>query len=153
MSRWTTLNIQAGMIWKSGRITLMDPQTFSSNREIDSQSIEHVDTPDHAWGQQIDELLRIRKRSHDLNGEFDEDGSFAPAPELVDQAIRLAQKFQKQGTPPPDFVIAGVNATVLFEWRSAEGYREIEVLSPVEVESRLIAAGSTVVEVSRLDCA
>lgn len=95
------------------------------------------------WSSVIDELLRIRTLDDDWDGE----GTEAPHPALVDGAITLAQTLQARGVTPPDRVHAGVNATVYFEWHTPLGYREIEVVSPVEAECRFVRKGSDETEV------
>lgn len=95
------------------------------------------------WSLVIDELLRIRTLDDDWDGE----GTEAPHPALVDGAITLAQTLQARGVTPPDRVHASVNATVYFEWQTPLGYREIEVVSPVEAECRFVRKGADETEV------
>lgn len=97
----------------------------------------------HAWANVIDELLRIRNLEDDWDGE----GTIAPNPALVDGAITLAQNLRDQGDLPPQRVHASVNATVYFEWHMPEGYREIEVLSPVQAECRFVRKGTNTTDV------
>jgi hypothetical protein len=73
-----------------------------------------------------------------------------PHPALVDGAIKLAQYFQACGVAAPDRIHASVNGTVYFEWHTPLGYREVEVLSPVEAEGRWVAKGATETEVFQL---
>jgi hypothetical protein len=94
--------------------------------------------PSDAWSDLIDELLRIRT----LQDGWDGEGAEAPHPALVDGAITLAQDLQARGEPPADRVIASVNGTVYFEWHTPLGYREIEVVSPLDAESRWVPKGS-----------
>lgn len=95
------------------------------------------------WHASIDELLRIRN----LQDDWDDEGTEAPHPALVDGAITLAQYLQANGLPPPDRVIAGVNGTIYFEWHTPFGYQEIEVLSPIDAECRWVRKGSDVTEI------
>jgi hypothetical protein len=95
------------------------------------------------WSSTIDELLRIRTLKDDWDGE----GTEAPHSALVDGAITLAQYLQSKGNIPPDRVHAGVNATVYFEWHTPLGYREIEIVSPVEAECRFVRKGYDQTEV------
>lgn len=89
------------------------------------------------WAEVIDELLRLRTLSDDWDGE----GSPAPGPALVDGAISLARTLEAGGHPSPVRVIASVNGTVYFEWRSSQGYHEIEVTSADAAEFRWVAKG------------
>jgi hypothetical protein len=91
-----------------------------------------------AWMQLIDELLRIRMLKDDWDGE----GTEAPHPSLVVAAIKLAQNLAARGFPPADRVIASVNGTIYFEWHTALGYEEIEVISPLDAEYRWVPKGS-----------
>ena len=103
-------------------------------------------TPRRTWTDLIDDLLRIRNYGDDWDGE----GSEALAPALIDGAITLAQRLESFGMEPANRVLAGVNGTVSFEWQSAEGYREIEVTSPVDAEDRWVANGSMRAEAATL---
>jgi len=47
-------------------------------------------------------------------------------------------------------VTASVNGTVVFEWHTAEGYHEIEVVSPIDAESRWLAKGARIAEVTAI---
>ena len=98
------------------------------------------------WERVIDELLKIRNLQDDWDGE----GGIAPLPGMVDFAIALAISDRDRGAPAPDRVHAGVNATVYFEWHSPAGYCELEILSPVDAESRSLRNGSDRTEVVRL---
>ncbi len=95
------------------------------------------------WDRVIDELLRIRNLEDDYDGE----GTEAPAPALVDGAIRLAKSFREERSTPPDRVHAGVNATVYFEWFTSVGYGELEIVSPVQAEGRFLKTGSSMPEI------
>ncbi|MBY0231034.1 MAG: hypothetical protein K2W96_17245 [Gemmataceae bacterium] len=99
-----------------------------------------------AWDALIDELLSIRGYKDDWDGE----GSQAPHPALVDAALKLALALKGNGSVPADRVVAGVNATVTFEWFAPEGYTEIEVSSPLDAEMRRIVRGADKAEVYRL---
>jgi hypothetical protein len=92
----------------------------------------------NGWGPTIDELLRLRRLRDDWDGE----GAEAPAPELVDSAITLAQDLQARGWLPPERVLASVNGTIYFEWHTPHGYVELEVTSPGEAECRFVPCGS-----------
>jgi hypothetical protein len=94
--------------------------------------------PANTWKLLFEELLRIRNLKDDWDGE----GSEAPHPALVDAAIALAKDLEADGHVPADRVIAGVNGTVYFEWYSPLEYREVEVTSPLDVESRRVRAGT-----------
>lgn len=100
----------------------------------------------HDWSPTIDRLLEIRNLEDDWDGE----GTEAPSQTLVDFAISLARSNQAQGLPSPDRVHASVNATVYFEWQTPAAYCEIEVLSPVDAESRTVLKGSNRTDVLRL---
>ena len=98
------------------------------------------------WTERIDDLLAVRGLEDDWDGE----GTAAPDPSLVDGAIALCQFLQSHGFAPPDRVHASVNETVFLEWHTPIGYREIEVLSPMEAESRWLPTGLERAEVFRL---
>lgn len=85
----------------------------------------------------IDELLRIRMLEDDWDGE----GAEAPHPNLIHAAIKLAQDLAASGFPPAERVIASVNGTIYFEWHTPLGYEEIEILSPLDAESRWVPKG------------
>jgi hypothetical protein len=98
------------------------------------------------WRQVLDELLRIRSLEDDWDGE----GTEAPAAELVDGAVALAQDLAAHDWPAADRVIAGVNGTVYFEWHTPLGYQEIEVMSPTDAEYRWVRKGSQAAVVAHL---
>jgi hypothetical protein len=116
----------------STRSTSEKPTTFMGT----------TDVPGRTWESSIDDLLRIRKLENDWDGE----GSEAPNKALVDNAIALAQFLKGRDYPPPDKVIASVNGTVYFEWYTSFGYREMEVTSPLEAESRWVPKGANKAE-------
>lgn len=87
------------------------------------------------WPEVIAELIRIRSLADNWDGE----GTNAPPKDLVDGAIRLAT-FLENWHAPPDRVIASVNATVYFEWRTPSGYKEFEAISPTMVEFRYVSS-------------
>ncbi len=90
------------------------------------------------WSDCINELLDIRNFDDDWDGG----GTGRLDPTLVDSAINLALSFKGHGMPPADRVIAGVNRTLFFEWRSPQGFQELEISSPADAEFRWIAKGS-----------
>ncbi|HXG08675.1 MAG TPA: hypothetical protein VNK04_02705 [Gemmataceae bacterium] len=90
------------------------------------------------WNQWLEELRRLRRLEDDWDGE----GAVAPHPNLVDRAIRLVGELQWLDVPPPDRIFPSTNGTIYFEWFTPEGYWEIEVLSPKEVEGRKILRGT-----------
>jgi hypothetical protein len=98
------------------------------------------------WRPAIDDLLAIRSLEDDWDGQ----GSPAPHPAIVDAALWFAQSIEESGFPSPDFAVAGVNGTVIFEWHLATGYLEIEVVSPDTAERRWLRSGSDVAESSVL---
>jgi hypothetical protein len=114
--------------------------------EIGSSESEIRQFHSRGWTTTIDELHRIRNLEDDWDGE----GTNAPHPAVVDRAISLALTLKSNGEMPPDRVFASVNSTVYFEWHTVVGYREIEVRSPVDVESRFVRAGSKTTEVVSL---
>jgi hypothetical protein len=124
--------------------TLADP--FFCGDEAGPAALHTDEAPAHGWDRLIDELLRIRNLSDDWDGE----GSEAPDPALVDGAITLAQTLQAGGDSPAERVLASVNGTIYFEWHTPLGYREVEVTSPLDAESRFVRTGSNEVEVVRL---
>jgi hypothetical protein len=84
------------------------------------------------WKEVVDELLRIRTLQNNWDGE----GSPAPAPALVDAALRFAGNLEKAKHPLPDTVYASGYGTVYLEWQTSP-YREvIEVLSAGQMEIR-----------------
>ena len=130
----------------SGASAYSRSSSFSAFQPFDDLGGYGPDTQENtgrSWSATIDELLRIRTLEDDWDGE----GTDAPHPALVDGAITLAQTLQARGVTPPDRVHASVNATVYFEWHTPLGYREIEVVSPVEAECRWVRRGSNKTEV------
>ena len=101
---------------------------------------------ERGWDEVIDKLLVIRGYENNWDGE----GSRAPQLPLVDSAIRLAITLRENGERPADFVGASDGGTVYFEWISAEGYREIEVINADGAESRWVATGSLTTDVKTL---
>ena len=101
-----------------------------------------------AWGRRIDDLLRLRS----LKDNWDGEGTEAPPTTLVDRAIGLAQTLLKERDwlPPPHRIIAGVNGTIFFEWHASWGYLEIEVLSPLKIEVRLVPKGTNTTQVDMI---
>jgi len=95
---------------------------------------------EQAWKRWIDELLRMRLLQEDWDGE----GSIAPHPSLVDRAIRLARNLHALDVPPPDRIVPGPNGTIYFEWFTPQGYWEIEVLSPNDIQARRVLKGSDI---------
>jgi hypothetical protein len=108
----------------------------------DSTGVPDSNELTDSWANLIDELLQFRTLPNDWDGE----GTEAPQPALVDWAITLAQSLQAKNIAPPDRVHVSVNSTVYFEWHSALGYCEIEVVSPIEAECRWIRKGSSKTE-------
>jgi hypothetical protein len=99
---------------------------------------------DPEWDACIAELKRFRSLEEDWDGE----GSAAPRPELVDGAISLAQRLQRDGFGSPDRVVVSVNGTIYFEWYRPREYYELEVYSPEAAEGRRVATDSAQVVVS-----
>jgi hypothetical protein len=116
--------------------------TQAFNDHVAFSSDDH-DVSRKEWLLVTDELLRIRNLKDDWDGE----GTEAPHPALVDGAITLAEYLRGKGNSPPIRVHASVNSTVYFEWHTELGYREIEVVSPVEAESRFVCKGTDKTEV------
>ncbi|MCE9531317.1 MAG: hypothetical protein K8T89_09380 [Planctomycetes bacterium] len=86
----------------------------------------------HAWRKLIDELVAIRRLEDDWDGQ----GAQAPEVALVDSAIALARYFQSNDWPTANFVIAGGNGTIIFEWQGPEEFLEIEVTATNAAEGR-----------------
>lgn len=122
--------------------------TFQPFEDIGSYGADKEEDRERAWEATIDELLRIRKLEDDWDGE----GTLAPNSALVDGAINLAMKLRAQRMSAPDRVHASVNETLYFEWHDADGYLEIEVVSPVDAECRVLPKGSNTAEVYYLSC-
>ncbi len=99
------------------------------------------------WAKLIDDLLAIRGMEDDWDGE----GSIAASIPTVDTAISLAKLLMDKGNAPAQRVYLGVNGTIYFEWQNASGYREIEVISPGEIEFRLLPAGSREAIIGKID--
>jgi hypothetical protein len=99
-------------------------------------------TPASAWSQVIDKLLALRGLEDDWDGQ----GAKAPPVALVDSAMTLAQHLRASNTRPADYVIAGVNGTVIFEWHGPAEYLEIEVVAPNQAEGRSVRKGSDTTE-------
>jgi hypothetical protein len=85
-----------------------------------------------------------------LEEDWDGQGAVAPPAGVVDFALDLARRFQEEGKPHPDFAIAGVNGTVVFEWHLAEGFLQVEVTDPDRAERSWLKKGADVTEVSAL---
>lgn len=100
------------------------------------------------------EISALRKRLEELQAiqtledDWDGEGSAAPDAALTNGAISLLRSLQDRGEQPPDRIVAGVNGTIYFEWRTPSGYREIEVESPTSAEDRWIPEGTNSVTVS-----
>jgi hypothetical protein len=123
--------------------TYPDPPLYSPAQEATVFSAAEQAESEHPWDRIIDELLRIQFFQDDWDGE----GSVAPDSGVVAGAIKLVQIFKADKFAPADRVIASVNGTVYFEWHTPLGYREIEVTSPLDAESRWVPAGSNKTEV------
>ena len=91
------------------------------------------------WSSLVDELLSIRLLKEDWDGQ----DAVAPSAAIVDTAIRLAMRFQRDGLPSADRVAAGPSGTVFFEWHSPRNYIEVEVASPGVAEVREVLDGIT----------
>lgn len=87
------------------------------------------------WDARLEDLRRVGELQDDWDGE----GSLAPGWGLADSAKDLAGVLRALGVPAPDRVIAGVNATIFFEWREGDEYREIEVFEPDRASVVLVA--------------
>jgi hypothetical protein len=101
---------------------------------------------DADWPCVLEKLGMFRELADDWDGQ----GAVAPDAAVVASAIRLATQFHADGRPCPEFALAGVNGTVIFEWHLADGYLEVEVTAQDAAEQRWVAKGSDVVEVSQL---
>ncbi|MGL4464647.1 MAG: hypothetical protein ACRDD1_14875 [Planctomycetia bacterium] len=128
--------------------TSWDRSEFASFGALGVDGRGDWEKPSQGWSAVFDELLRIRKLPDDWDGE----GTASPNPSLVDGAISLAQRLRSIGCPPPNRVLASVDATVYFEWHSPIDYCEIEVVSPVDAEYRRVRDGSNETEVVYLPC-
>jgi len=98
------------------------------------------------WTRRIDDLLSARTLADDWDGQ----GAVAPHPALVDGAITLALSFQTDGTRPADFVIPGVNGTVVFEWHDPVEYVEVEVTAPDRAVRRAVKRETGETQVNHL---
>jgi hypothetical protein len=93
---------------------------------------------DFAWDRQILELNSFSERDDDWDGQ----GAEAPSDELVNSAVRLAERLRENGVDAPTCVVPGVNGTVVLEWQEPDGaYFEIEVIAPGKAEAILIRPG------------
>jgi hypothetical protein len=126
--------------------TQMGYHSYQPLNEIGFYGSGEETNPSRAWSHVIDELLAFRN----LEDDWDSEGTEAPHPTVVDGAITLAQEFQAKGLVPPDRVQVSVNSTIYFEWHTSLGYQEVEVLTPIDAESRLIRKGCDVIEVVAL---
>jgi hypothetical protein len=95
---------------------------------------------DQSWTCAIDTLLTFRKLEDDWDGE----GTEAPSHELVDSAIRLAQRLKQLNWDAPDHVVPSVNSTVSFGWKLPNRYVEIEIVAPGVAEGQSLLSGSRV---------
>lgn len=89
------------------------------------------------WRPLIDELLRIRMFQDNWDGQ----DAVGPSNAIVDTAISLAMRFQRDEFPPADRVVAGPSGTVYFEWHSPRIYMEVEITSPGIKEVREVVDG------------
>ncbi len=96
------------------------------------------------WDEILNELIDIGRLEDDWDGE----GSPAPSRGVVTGATKLARALRADNSPAAGRLTASVNGTVCFEWHTAEGYREIEVESPVYAEQRWVATGARVAEIT-----
>ncbi len=92
-----------------------------------------------AWDRAIDTLLEIRTLKDDWDGL----GAPAPAPVVVDTAIRLAGWMQGKDITPPSRVVQSLDGAVVFEWQSDGGRTQldVEVTSPSGGEVTLFKDG------------
>lgn len=100
------------------------------------------------WLSTFDRLLRFRNLKNDWDGE----GSLAPDVTLVDGAITLGMRLRAQQLPPPDRVHVSVNGTPYFEWHDSFGYVEIEMVTPVDTECRILRQDSNTTDMFYLSC-
>lgn len=94
------------------------------------------------WAHCVDELLRVRRLEDDWDGQ----GSPAPEPSLVDSAILFAKLYQERGEIAPDFALASVNGSIVFEWHLPSEFVEVEVVAADRVEKRRVRHDSDVSE-------
>lgn len=131
------------LLMRSGRgastISRTAPFHSGSMESVASFGIAKEGLQSRQWSDCINELLDIRNFDDDWDGG----GTERLDPTLVDSAINLALSFKGNGMPPADRVTAGVNRTLFFEWRSLQGFQELEISSPADAEFRWIATGST----------
>jgi hypothetical protein len=106
-------------------------------------------TDETEWQDRIAEIEAM----YSLEDDWDGEGSPAPATELVAAAVWFAKDLQANNETPPDRVVPGVDGTILFEWHTPQGYREVELETPMTAENRWIEKGSrkAVVEVIPLN--
>jgi hypothetical protein len=103
------------------------PKYVVPPRGVDDAVLDADRSPiEEGWRTAIDDLLKYRNYSDDWDG----DGAAAIPADVVYSAIRLAQRLQRDGHPPPSCTLPGVNGTVSFEWVVLGGRLEIEVLEP-----------------------
>lgn len=102
----------------------------------------------NSWSSAFEALLQIRK----LDDEWDGEGSLAPDVTLIDGAITLGLRLRAKQIPPPDHVHVSVNGTLYFEWHDSFGYVEIEMVTPVDAECRILVHDSNETEVFSLCC-
>ena len=122
---------------QQGRTTAGTTPVFSRShvtvpqRTVDDAAIAQAQpAQDEGWRAAIDDLLKYRGYADDWDGG----GAAAVPADLVDSAILLAQRLQRDGSPPPTCTIPGVNGTVAFEWVIPGGRVEIEVVEPFLAE-------------------
>jgi hypothetical protein len=87
-----------------------------------------------AWIRVHEAIRKLRLLRTDWDGE----GSDAPAPELVDTAIFLVDRFERTGVSLPTTAVASRAGTILFGWRDNSAYQEIEVIARDRIEWMVI---------------
>jgi hypothetical protein len=100
--------------------------------------------PTEGWAEILDQLDEIARLQDDWDGA----GSPAPDGGVVAGARKLALTLKASEYPPPGRVTPSVNGTICFESRGADGYREIEVISPIEAEQSWVATGADLAAVT-----
>lgn len=128
---------------KTSAFTYLEQSPTASAEDATSFAYASRQPPGDGWARILDQLIDIGR----LQDDWDGSGSPAPDRGVVAGATKLAVSLRLDQNDPPGRVTASVNGTICFEWHTSDGYREVEVTSPVEAEMCWVASGAATAEV------